>query len=144
MQINFWKEKERELINPELFSSIAQRFAQDVARDDSGEDAPSQIRKFYDEVLRYQSMIKSDEDFQKLLPFIKMLNAKIAYSSARKSMGKNLISKTFKDFLSSSINTIKDRKDFEVFVNFFEAFMGFYKFEDEKKRQERNEERRRR
>ncbi|GAB6183886.1 type III-A CRISPR-associated protein Csm2 [Thermodesulfovibrio hydrogeniphilus] len=141
MDIKFWLDKEKELINPELFSSIAQQKAQEVANDNSGEDAPTQLRKFYDEVLRYDSMIKNDEDFQKLFPFIKMINAKVAYSKARKSMGKNyLISDKFKDFLTSSINSVKDKKDFKVFVNFFESFMGFYKYEYEKKQEEKKEE----
>ncbi len=137
MNITFWQNKEKELINPELFSSVAQEIAQKVANDDSGINAPAQIRKFYDEVLRYDSLIKNDEDFQKLFPFIKMINAKVAYSKARKSMGKNLISEQFKEFLTSSINAVRDRKDFKVFVNLFEAFMGFYKYEYQKNQEDK-------
>ena len=56
-----------------------------------------------------------------------MLNAKAAYA-----MGRDLISISFKDFISTSLNRIKDVDDFEVFAGLFEAFMGYYKFYDEK------------
>ena len=56
-----------------------------------------------------------------------MLNAKAAYAMAR-----DLVTKDFKDFISDSLKQIDDVDDFHVFVNFFEAFMGFYKFHHEK------------
>ncbi len=54
-----------------------------------------------------------------------MLNAKAAYAECRK-----LVTTEFKNFIKGSIAQIKDdnKITFEIFVNFFEAFMGFYKY----------------
>lgn len=73
-------------------------------------------------------MLKTNPaDFDNILPYLKMLNAKAAYA-----MGRDLVSKGFKDFISTSLNQIKDKNDFDIFASFFEAFMGYYKFYDEK------------
>lgn len=70
---------------------------------------------------------QQDEEFEKILPYLKMLNAKAAYAQ-----GRGLVSKNFKDFISNSLTKINDKDDFEAFAGFFESFMGFYKFYDEK------------
>ncbi len=85
---------------------------------------PTQIRKFFDEVQRFESMLKAKpSEFDNILPYIKMLNAKVAYAA-----GRNLVSLRFKDFISGSLAQIKDRDDFYAFAGLFEAFMGYYKF----------------
>ncbi|MCX8023447.1 MAG: type III-A CRISPR-associated protein Csm2 [Syntrophorhabdaceae bacterium] len=137
MEISFWKDKEKKIINAELFSTTADELAKKIYKDQvesrGKANKPTQLRKFYDEVLRFNGMIKTlpdekqKEEFEKILPFIKMLNAKAAYA-----LGRDLISINFKDFISSSIKKINDINDFETFANFFESFMGFYKFYDEK------------
>jgi CRISPR-associated protein Csm2 len=129
MEINFWKDKNKKQIEPELFSSKAEELAKQIASESNDRtNAPTQIRKFYDEVIRFDSIIKSKpEEFEALLPYIKMLNAKAAYAHGRESGGKSLISRGFKDFVSNSLKYVNDREDFEVFSSFFEAFMGFYK-----------------
>ena len=129
MDINFWKDKTKRQIDPELFSATAEELAKSISAESNDRtNAPTQIRKFYDEVVRFDGIVKSrPEDFEKLLPYIKMLNAKAAYASARESGGKPLISPGFKDFIAASVKKINDMEDFQVFASFFEAFMGFYK-----------------
>ncbi len=137
MEINFWKDKNKKIIDPELFSTKAEELARKIYREQEESrgkaNKPTQLRKFYDEVLRFNSMIqglsedKRKEEFEKILPYIKMLNAKAAYA-----LGRDLISKSFKDFIFNSLNKIDDLSDFETFAGFFESFMGFYKFYDEK------------
>lgn len=85
----------------------------------------SQIRKFYDEVLRFSDYLKAGEDYSTILPYIKMLNAKAAYAEGRK-----LITPEFKFFLKQCLNFLNDNnpKSFDIFLNFFEAFMGYYKY----------------
>lgn len=134
MVINFWVEKQTKQIDPQLFSEIAEKLAQELNKEriDSRDKAnkPTQIRKFYDEVLRFQSLIQANRDeFTKLLPYIKMLNAKAAYA-----MGRDLISSSFKEFISKSIELVNDPDDFDIFAGFFEAFMGFYKYCVEKEK----------
>lgn len=132
MAINFWKDKGKKQIDMELFSDKANKLAEDVYKEQQQSrgkaNKPTQIRKFYDEVLRFDSMLKTNPaDFENMLPYLKMLNAKVAYA-----MGRDLVSKGFKDFISNSLNQIKDKDDFDAFAGLFEAFMGYYKFYDEK------------
>ena len=66
--------------------------------------------------------VKSKEDFEENLPYLKMLNAKVTYA-----LGRRLITEKFKNFISKSLDQVKDKKDLSVFASFFEAFMGFYR-----------------
>jgi len=129
MEIDFWKDKSKKQIHPELFSNKAEELAKLISSESNDRtNAPTQIRKFYDEAIRFDGIIKSKpEDFEALLPYIKMLNAKAAYAHGRESGGKPLVSRGFKDFISNSLKKVNDKEDFEVFSSFFEAFMGFYK-----------------
>lgn len=133
--MEFWKDKQKKILKEEIFSSEAENLAKKVFDERKGSDAinkPTQIRKFYDEVLRFDSIINlNPQDFNGMLPYLKMLNAKVAYA-----YGRNLVSKGFKDFITECINKIKDVDDFKAFVSFFEAFMGYYKFYDVKGKQQ--------
>ncbi len=138
MEINFWKDKEKKMIDPELFSGKAEQIAKTIYQEQVESrgrmNKPTQLRKFYDEVMGFNSRLqeisdeKQREAFDRALPYLKMINAKVAYA-----MGRDLISKSFKDFISSSLAKINDKDDFDVFASLFESFMGFYKFYDEKK-----------
>lgn len=137
MQVNFWKDKEKKIIDPTLFNKQAEKLADDVfAEKDGKKNNPTQLRKFYDEVLNFSNILKSmppekqESEFDKLLPYIMMLNSKAAYAEAR-----DLISKNFKDFISNSLKQVETKEDFEAFLGLFEAFMGFYKYNVEIKGQ---------
>jgi CRISPR-associated protein Csm2 len=132
MAVQFWKDKTKKQIDPELFSKIADELAKEINRERQEsrdrKNKPTQIRKFYDEVLIFDSRIKAvPADFDALLPYIKMLNAKVSYA-----VGRDLVTFGFRDFISDSLRQINDKDDFDLFRNFFEAFMGFYKFHAEK------------
>ncbi|MBN2107100.1 MAG: type III-A CRISPR-associated protein Csm2 [Deltaproteobacteria bacterium] len=129
MAIQFWKDGKKPQINPDLFSSIAEKLALDVASEKGGNrNKPTQIRKFYDEVIRFDSIVKaSPKEFDNVLPYLKMLNAKAAYA-----MGRDLISGKFKDFIADSLHQVNDKQDFAAFTGLFEAFIGYYKFHYEK------------
>ena len=134
MSVQFWNDRNNRQIDPELFSTTAEDLANKVnlerinSRDKLNK--PTQVRKFFDEVIRFQGMIQGDpKQFAELLPYIKMLNAKAAYAA-----GRDLIGTEFKAFLSESLKQVNDREDFEVFCSFFEAFLGFYKYCAEKEK----------
>jgi CRISPR-associated protein Csm2 len=129
MDVKFWKDKNKKLIDPDLFSTKAEDFAKSIYGERTQKaNKPSQIRKFYDEVLRFESILKTNPaEFDNILPYLKMLNAKAAYA-----LGRDLVSKGFKDFISNSLNQVKDKDDFDAFAGLFEAFMGYYKFYDQK------------
>ncbi|MCX7725049.1 MAG: type III-A CRISPR-associated protein Csm2 [Thermodesulfovibrio sp.] len=134
MNITFWENKEKKIIKSDLFSEQAKMIAEEVFSEaDSKKNKPTQLRKFYDEVLRFESILKAltpekqNEEFKKILPYLKMLNSKVAYAEAR-----DLVSKKFREFINKSLSQIETKEDFEAFSGLFEAFMGFYKYYDEK------------
>lgn len=131
MGVDLWKDKSKKLIDPELFSAKAEALAKEIYKEQAESKGgkannPTQIRKFYDEVLRFDSMVKANpSEFESILPYLKMLNAKAAYA-----MGRDLVSKGFKDFISYSLGQVHTKDDFDVFADLFEAFIGYYKFYD--------------
>lgn len=114
----------------ELFNKTAEKWAKNIGRAKEGGVQNTQMRKFYDQVLNLYQKSKpmNDEKFQSdLLPFIKMLNSKVAYASTRNSGGGKIVNKEFVDMMSSCINQIATKKDLNTFKLFFEAVIGFHK-----------------
>jgi len=125
-KIIFWKDRAKQIVDPELFSKTAEDLAKKIAKDNKEKGSPNkrtQIRKFYDEIVRLAMLSKSrPNEWEQLLPMVHMVTAKAAYAKGRK-----LISNGFLQFLKNSIEQIKKPEDLNVFSNFFEAFMGFYR-----------------
>lgn len=126
-EIIFWKDKENGKVDPTLFSNTAEKLAKELAEDcrasKSRENKRTQIRKFYDEVVRLNMEAKArPQEWDSILPLVHMLPAKVAYAK-----GRRLVSDNFLNFIRSSIKQISGKKDLELFANFFEAFIGFYR-----------------
>lgn len=88
----------------------------------------TQIRKFYDDFLLLHSKSHrdgfSEEDFKnEILPLIAFSKAKLAYS-----MGRGIIHKNFKDQIEKKVNQIQTRKDFDNFILFYQALIGYTKY----------------
>lgn len=134
MEIKFYEDATKKIINMGLMSDDAQKWAVIVSKaglnsrgDKLEKNKISQLRKFFDEATRLSTMIKDGEDYRNVIPYIKMLKAKVAYAEGRK-----LVTAEFNDFISRSIAEVKveDSASFELFLSFFEAFVGFYKYEE--------------
>jgi len=129
-KITLWKDRDKGTIDPELFSVKAKELAKRLAEDNKnskGEKANrrTQLRKFYDEVLRLDSEAKSGSDDQWeriLLPRVHMLTAKAAYA-----MGRDFVSIRFLNFIEETVKQVQEPKDLRIFAMFFEAMMGFYR-----------------
>ena len=122
-KIVFWKDRAKQLVDPELFSTVADKLAEEIKNDGNKMNKRSQIRKFYDEVVRLDMMSKSRPDeWVHILPLVHMITAKAAYAK-----GRNLISDNFNMLIKNSVDQVKTPKDLNVFHNFFESFMGFYR-----------------
>ncbi|MBN2299301.1 MAG: type III-A CRISPR-associated protein Csm2 [Deltaproteobacteria bacterium] len=128
----FYKDKAKRLIEPTLFSVEAENLAKQIAqsgKDQRGKNKRTQIRKFYDEVLRLHLLTKSDpSSWDTIYPYVNMLVAKAAYAK-----GRNYVTDEFMDFIKGSVEQIDSLEDLDVFSSFFEAFMGFYKIYGEDK-----------
>jgi CRISPR-associated protein Csm2 len=128
LEITLWKDKDKKLVDPKLFSHTADELAVKLTADCEQSrrkaNKRTQIRRFYDEVLRLDSEAKArPEQWDNILPRLHMLTAKAAYAR-----GRELVSENFVSFIRTSINQISHQDDLVVFANFFEAFMGFYRF----------------
>lgn len=132
MELQLWKDREKKSLDHELFSTKAERFAiitsQDAKDSKDKLNKGTQLRKFYDEILRLNLLAQADrENWDMILPQVYMIIAKAAYAKGRK-----LISKNFLDHLRQGIQQIKSIDDLRVFTNYMEAFMGFYKMYNDK------------
>ncbi|MBE0490771.1 MAG: type III-A CRISPR-associated protein Csm2 [Sulfurospirillum sp.] len=117
-------------IDSELLNKTALHYAQEIGKDVKN----TQIRKFYDQILDLNQKAKLTEDFEgEILPFVKMLNSKVAYASTRKSGGANLINRAFVEMMSMCINQVNTKEKLAVFKLFFEAIIGFHKSIEGKK-----------
>ena len=90
----------------------------------------TQLRRIFEEVKRFEQILLSSEDqWEKQLPYIKMIKSKVAYTVARASKQKSEEKGVYKNlevFISSCIDLIKKQEDYHIFVNLFEAAYGFY------------------
>ena len=111
----------------ELFNKTAKQWAESIGVGRGGVQN-TQIRKFYDKVLElYEKPQTNEEDFSEILPFVKMLNSKVAYASSRNSGGGKLVNQKFIQMMNSCINQVNSKDDLRVFKLFFEAVIGFHK-----------------
>jgi len=113
----------------ELFNDTAKKWAEDIGTGRGGVQN-TQIRKFYDQVLDLNLKAKDIDETEfkeELLPFVKMLNSKVAYASTRSSGSGKLVNKTFVDMMSSCIKQINSKEKLNIFKLFFEAVIGFHK-----------------
>ncbi len=127
--IELWKDRKNNIIDPELFSVVAESLAIKVdqeGRDHRGnpkKNLSSQLRKFYDEIVRLNLEAKSQpEKWNIIVPRVHMIVAKTAYAE-----GRQLITPSFVSIVRDGIADIHDSEDLAIFASFLEAFIGFYK-----------------
>lgn len=111
-------------LDPELFNSTALKAAKEVAGNQRA-NKPSQLRKFYEELLTWETRVAQQPDkFDEYLPMIRMINAKVAYAE-----GRNLVDPVFVDLMRHTLSEVKNPASLTICKLFWEAFMGFYKKE---------------
>lgn len=107
-----------------LFNQQADECAKCIA-DNGGSrhNKSTQLRRFYDEIVLWHEKVSFDDSkFEEYLPFIQMIVAKAAYAE-----GRDLIDKSFFNFLKNLIEQVDSLQTFNTLKTFMEAFMGFYK-----------------
>jgi CRISPR-associated protein Csm2 len=120
--IAFYSDKEKTKLKADVFSDHAEKTA-DKIRDELNS---AQLRRFFGEMKgyyqRWKNLSKSDEAFTTIFPLIKLMKSKVFYAVNPK---KRKIPNSFANFLLGGINQIQDGKDFEAFILYFEAVVGF-------------------
>ena len=112
-------------VKEDLFSEDAKLIAESF----KGEMRNSQLRKFYDEILKRKLIIElkkeheREDEFKRQLPYIKMMIAKVYYALKRRTVGQN-----FKRFIEDNIGKVKTLKEFLVFCDLFEAVVAYSKY----------------
>lgn len=110
----------------ELFNKTAKEWAEKIGVDKKFGVQNTQMRKFYNKVLELNEKAKH-KDFDEVLPFVKMLNSKVAYASQRNSGSGKIVNSTFVSMMNSCVNQIDKKEDLNTFKLFFEAVVGFHK-----------------
>lgn len=105
---------------------MARQAAKQVAAQaDSRKNNATQLRRFYDELILWETRVTQQPGkFVDYLPFIRMLNAKVAYAEGRK-----LVDPTFVKLMHHTLGEVKNPDSLTTCKLFWEAFMGFYKQE---------------
>jgi len=134
-----WKDKENgdfifDLANitAKTFDTTAEKWALVIANTDKGVEK-HQLRNFYDKVLElHEKAINADDkEFQtKVLPFVKMLNSKVAYAKNKQT---SPVNQAFVNFMTEAIAQVVSVMTFTNFKYLFEAILGFYQKEEIKK-----------
>lgn len=117
-------------LSPTIFSDIAKEQAELVNRGRAGEKNKStQLRKFYDELIMWNQRVQTErgkderaKKYAEVAPFVKMLNAKVAYAR-----GRNHVDDYFEKMFQHCINQITDADSLKHCKLFMESFLGFYK-----------------
>jgi CRISPR-associated protein Csm2 len=121
MAVNFAQEPP----DPGLFDTEAEKVAQSLDSEGGrfNKNKPTQIRRFYDELVGWQERIGGDDDkFKQYEAFIRMLNAKVAYAK-----GRGLVGEEFARWFRGCIETTTNAKALDHFRLHFEAVLGFLK-----------------
>ena len=122
-----WLSKVQFTVPPdkELFSETAKRVAQEINESKKHVNRPSQLRRFYDEIVLWEDKVRAAPDrFEEYLPFLLMMNAKAAYAQ-----GRDVVSGEFVCLVRHTLAQVQDEKSLHLCKLFWEAFMGFYKLE---------------
>lgn len=118
-----------------LFDGIAEDKAITVARAGGRKNnRATQLRKFYDELVMWFDKVNLERSkdakankYTEIAPFIKMMNAKVAYAKGREH-----VDACFEEMFSHLIRQIDSPETLKHAKLFMEAFMGFYKVHEEK------------
>ena len=116
-----------------LFADIAQAAARTIAEAGAGKtNKSSQLRKFYDELVMWHDRVAFEKTadaraakYRELAPFIKMMNAKVAYARGRGHVDQN-----FEQLFSHLIRQIACPATLKNAKLFMEAVLGFLKAEE--------------
>lgn len=139
MDVRFEYYDDKKNVREDLLTVKAEECAKAIRAGDTP-TTQTQMRRFYDEAKSLERRYKNygltggdsaelkKESFAKILPFIKLLKAKSDYAYKR-----GVMRETFKNWLWANVDKIREPRDFETFMLFFEAVYGFaYKKQGEK------------
>ena len=132
--MNFYVDgSDKSKVRPELFCEDAEAVAKRLGNSQTKSNGRgrtktinnkyTQVRKFYNQILAHKAKCDLDVDaINQELPYIKMLASKANYTYAREN-----VTEVFLDFITSGVKKIEDKRDLDIFCNYFEAILGYAK-----------------
>ena len=115
--IDFTKDNQKLV---DMFGDMANDVAKKLEND---KITTTQFRQFYDKILELNSKAQNFTPIEfrvRILPFIKMLKSKVAYSFSREHSGEN-----FKLLMDNSINKVNSKDELQNFKYFLESIIGY-------------------
>jgi CRISPR type III-A-associated protein Csm2 len=110
---------EKKNLRRELLVKEAEKWANQM---DEQKVSYTQLRKFYSEALALKSkMGKEKKQFEEIEALIGMMISKAHYAMVRDKKNQELYR-----FINSCITSVHSEQDYNDFVIFFEAVLGFY------------------
>lgn len=112
-----------------LIRDDAMVYAEQIMNNRGSRDNYTQIRKYYDELVRLQqkSISCDEESFKKYLPSIYIIAAKSSYAISKK-----ILTQSFGNFIEKNIKGVNTKEDLNSCIMLFEAVLGYLKFYDKK------------
>lgn len=129
VKISWFLNDDPKKMDPELFLDKAEKIAEKILGDTDALST-TQIRRYYSEVKaldyrvkRWMPTEKKEAKFAEILPLVKMMRAKVEY---KRNANSGKISLSFAQFMADCIYSVNNLEEFNAFVLYFEAVMGFY------------------
>ena len=125
--VNIMSEINLHEVTPDLFLEVAKRKALKLC-DKKYETSTTQMRKFYNEVCKFEDIInsckkdKQEEQLKKILPALCMLVPKAVYAKTRKN-----VNECFVEMIRDCVTQVKTSDDLRNFRLFFEAVIAYSK-----------------
>ena len=126
-------------LTKELLTTEAENQAKILVGNGKTETTMNQIRKFYNDflILKNKSDLATEEVFKNdILPLIYFAKAKLAYAYGR---GNAKIAKEFINDINSKIDSIENKRDFNNFINYYQALIGYVTYQAKIKDEEREQ-----
>ncbi len=114
-------------VTPNLFLEVAENEARELYNKKS-KTSPTQMRKFYNEVCKFEDIInlckkdEQEEQLKKILPALCMLVPKAIYAKTR-----NNVNEHFVEMIRTCVKQVKTPDDLRNFRLFFEAVIAYSK-----------------
>ncbi len=118
LDVKFYTDAEKKILSSTLLDSDAEKQADALHTKISS----AQTRKFFGEIKNLYLRLKQGRQWAELEPVFRMIKSKAYYAS---KSGNSKIPDEFRAFITDNVDRVKDQKDFEAFVMYFEAVLGF-------------------
>ncbi len=115
----YFEDKEKRTLKSEYIVKYPIHIVKNLK--DGDKNKSSQLRKYYDFVVRIKDTLKYDiKTFDEVYPEINKLDYHSTYAESR-----NKVTKYFVDFIKKNLQNIHTKEDFFAFATHFEAIIAY-------------------